>query len=160
MNLTIIAAIGKNRELGKNNELIWKFKEDMKFFKDNTIGKKIIMGRKTFESLPKVLPGRKHLVLSRKKIDIDAIETFKSKEELLNYLKELKEEVMIIGGATVYKEFIGYSNKMLITLIEDTCKEADTYFPEINEEQWDIRMIDVYKENGIRYKHLEYTRKI
>lgn len=66
---------------------------------------------------------------------------------------------MIIGGATIYNEFIEYSNKMLITLIEDTCKDADVYFPKINEEQWDIRMIDVYKENNIRYKHLEYIRK-
>ena len=69
--ITIIAAIGKNRELGKDNKLIWRIKEDMQFFKDNTIGKPIVMGRKTYESLPNKLPNRKHIILTSKNLSLD-----------------------------------------------------------------------------------------
>ena len=70
-NITIIAAIGRNRELGKNNDLIWHFREDMKFFKEQTMGKPIVMGYKTLESLPKLLPGRKHIVLTSRNLELD-----------------------------------------------------------------------------------------
>ena len=73
MHLTIIAAIGKNNELGYNNDLIWKFNEDMEFFKSNTMNKKIVMGRKTLESLPKLLDGRTHLVITRRNLDDNKI---------------------------------------------------------------------------------------
>ena len=86
MNINLIAAIGKNNELGKNNDLIWKLKGDMKFFKEMTMGNPIVMGRKTFESLPKVLPGRKNIVISSNQINNKEIELYKSiKEFLLNY---------------------------------------------------------------------------
>ena len=75
-NLTIIACVGKDRGIGKDNELIYHFKEDMKFFREHTMGKKMIMGRKTLESLPKLLPGRIHLVLTHSKIDNPEITTF------------------------------------------------------------------------------------
>ena len=88
MNINLIAAIGKNNELGKNNDLIWKFKGDMKFFKDTTMGHPIVMGRKTFESLPKVLPGRKNIVISTSEIINEEIELYKSiKDFLINYLQ-------------------------------------------------------------------------
>ena len=84
-NLTMIACVGKNRGIGKDNDLIYHFKEDMKFFKEHTMGKKMIMGRKTLESLPKLLPGRTHLVLTHSKIDNPEITTFSSIDEFLDY---------------------------------------------------------------------------
>ena len=92
--ITIIAAIGKNRELGKDNQLIWRIKEDMMFFKENTMGKPIVMGRKTFESLPKKLPNRKHIILTSKNLSLDEdIIVCHSLEEVLNWIKDYKMRI-------------------------------------------------------------------
>lgn len=160
MNLTLIAAIGKNGEIGKNNDLIWHLKEDLKFFRKNTINKQIVMGRKTLESLPKLLPKRKHLVLTHQDLDIEGVKTFKSKEELLEYLKEYDEEIMIIGGASIYSEFIDLANRMLLTEIDAEYLEADKFFPEYNKEEWKYEILDTNEENNIEYKHIEYVRKL
>ena len=89
MNINLIAAIGKNNELGKNGNLIWNIKEDMKFFKNTTMGHPIVMGRKTFESLPKVLPGRKNIVMSSKKIINEQIEIYKKEGRINDKEKEI-----------------------------------------------------------------------
>ena len=128
--ITMIAAIGKNRELGKNNSLIWSIPEDLKFFRDNTIGKTIVMGLNTLKSLPKMLPNRKHVVLAPEgtKLD-DEIVLFHNLDELIKYIASLNEEVMIIGGAMVYSQMIKYADKMILT--EINCEsEADVYFPD------------------------------
>ena len=86
MNLVIIAAVGKNNELGKDNELIWHLPSDLKFFREKTIGKNIVMGRKTFESLPKMLPNRRHIVITRGNIDNPEVEVYHSIDDFLkNY---------------------------------------------------------------------------
>ena len=159
-NITMIAAIGKNRELGKNNDLIWHLKEDMKFFKDQTMGKPIVMGRKTFESLPKLLPGRKHIILTKQKLDVpEEVLLFHNKEDVLDYIKSYQEEVMIIGGASIYKEFLEDSNKLVLTEIDDEDKTADTYFPYFDKEEWLKEELSTEEENNIKYKHIMYTRK-
>ena len=97
-NITMIAAIGKNYELGKNNQLLWHLKGDMKFFKEMTMHKPIIMGRKTLESLPGLLPGRKHLVLTSQNLDLpDQVLVFHSLSSLLNYISRYPDEVLVIG---------------------------------------------------------------
>lgn len=158
MNLTIIAAIGKNNELGYNNNLIWKFKEDMNFFKENTINKKIVMGRKTLESLPKLLDNRTHLVITRKELNDNRILTFNNIDSFLEYAEKLDEEIMVIGGASIYKELLPYSNKLLLTEIDDSSK-ADTYFPTINEDEWIRKELSTHEENNIKYKHVLYKKK-
>lgn len=158
-NLTIIAAIGKNNELGKDNNLIWRFHEDMRFFKENTMGKPIIMGRKTFESLPKILPGREHLILSSKDIDIPGVKVYKSIEDLLQYIPFSPKEFMVIGGASIYEQFIDLSSKMILTEIDAECKDADVYFPSINKNEWARTIISSENENDINYKHVLYKRK-
>ena len=157
-NITLIAAIGKNKELGKDNQLIWHLKEDMRFFKEQTMNKKIIMGRKTLESLPKLLPGRTHIVLTKQNIDIPGIIIFHTKEELMNYLYFLKEEVYVIGGASVYQEMIEYASKLLLTEIQAT-SNADVYFPNFNPNAYTQKIIKEGKENNIKYKILEYKKK-
>lgn len=156
--MTMIAAVGKNLELGKNNDLIWHLKEDMKFFREKTMGKPIIMGMKTLESLPKLLPGRKHIVLTTKNPDLDPeIIIVHSIDELLEKVANYPE-VMVIGGASVYKQLIDYSDKLLLTEI-DASADADVYFPTFNKEEWDREVLGENEENNISYKHLVYTRK-
>ena len=156
--LTIIACIGKNRELGLENNLIWRFKEDMRFFKTSTMGKDIIMGRKTLESLPKLLEGRNHLVLTHAKIDNPLIKTFSTVEEFLEYARDKDEEIMVIGGASVYRELLPYTSKMLLTEVEAEAK-ADVYFPQFERNEWDSELLTENEEKGIKYKRLSYTRK-
>ena len=133
-NLTIIAAVGKNLELGKDNKLIWHFKEDMQFFRDNTINKPIVMGMNTLKSLPKLLPKRTHIVLTRQNKDLDpSIIVVHSIDELLDYVEKYKDEVMVIGGASIYQ---------------------------FDKNDWNSEVIGEHDENNIKYKHLVYTRKI
>lgn len=158
-NVSMIAAIGKNNELGKNNDLIWHLRGDLKFFKDTTMGKDIIMGSNTFYSLPRLLPGRKHIVLTSKEILNDEVLVLHSREEVINYLKQIKEEVMIIGGANVYSQFIDCADKLYLTHIDEYCSDATVFFPSINYDEWDSELIGVNQDNGINYKHVLYKRK-
>ena len=158
-NVSLIAAIGKNYELGKNNDLIWHLSNDLKFFKSITIGKDIVMGSNTFYSLPKLLPGRRHIVLTSKRIDIDNVLVLHTKEELIRYLNEVKREVMIIGGASIYRQLIEYVDKMYLTHIDSVCSDADTYFPIISYNDWDSEILGTNMDNGISYKHVLYKKK-
>lgn len=159
MNINLIAAIGKNNELGKNNDLIWRLKGDMKFFKDTTMGHPIVMGRKTFESLPKVLPGRKNIVISTNKIRNDQIETFKSiKEFLVNY-QNYGNDIFVIGGASIYNQFIDLAARLYLTEIEAMDNKADVYFPKFNLNDWNKEIISEKEENSIKFRHVLYKRK-
>lgn len=160
MNIIIIAAIGKNNELGKDNELLWHLKGDMKFFKEKTTGKTIVMGRNTFESLPKLLPNRKHIVITHKNLSVpDEVTVFNSLDETLNYIKSINEDVYIIGGGQIYKEFLEYANIMYLTEINKSFN-ADTYFPAFNESNWEKSIITENEENGLEYKHVQYTKRM
>jgi len=156
--ITIIAAIGQNRELGKNNDLIWHLKGDLQFFKETTTNHKIIMGMNTFKSLPRLLPNREHIILSHQKTKINGTTIFNSLEELLNYLKELDEEVFIIGGASIYKLFIDYADELILTEIEASDSNADVYFPEFNKDNYERTILKENTDNGLLYKHVSYRR--
>ena len=158
-NITMIAAVGQNRELGKDNQLLWHLPEDLKFFKEQTMGKPIVMGKRTLDSLPRLLPGRLHLVLTHQEIEPnDQIKVFRSIDSLVDFISTLDQEVMVIGGAQVYKEMLDLSDKMLLTEVEAS-KEADVYFPEFDKSAWDCEELCEHQEGPIRYKHLSYTRK-
>ena len=159
MNLSIIAAIGKNNELGKDNDLIWRFKDDMKFFKETTMGHKMIMGRKTVESLPKVLPGRHHIVLTRSFFSTSGnVEIYHSPLDFLEVYKYRNEEIFNIGESSIYKEFIDYADKLYLTEIDDS-KEADVYFPEFDKNLFDREVLCEHEEDGIGFKHVLYKRR-
>ncbi len=137
--LSIIVAIAKNNELGKDNKLIWHLPEDLKRFKQITSGKTIIMGRKTFESLGRVLPNRKHVVLTKNKnfkFHDNMVEIVYDIKELEEYINS-KEEVFVIGGEAIYKLLLPFTKKMYITKIDEAF-EADAFFPEIDENEWEI----------------------
>lgn len=159
-NITMIAAVGRNNEIGKNNKLIWHISEDLKYFKEQTMNKPIVMGLKTFKSLPNLLSGREHLVLTHQQMYIPNVTVFTNKEDILKYAKNLEKEVMVIGGSSIYYQFMDYADKILLTKIDREDKDADSYFPLIDEKEWDIRKIADLEENNIKYKRLEYKRKV
>ena len=157
MTVSMIVAKGINNEIGKDNDLMWHLPSDLKFFKAVTMGKSIIMGRKTFQSLPKALPGRKNIVLSSDKDFIaPGAVTVTSIEDALK--ESETEEVFIIGGAGVYKEFFPLAEKLYITEVEFSSDEADVYFPEISLDTWNDEILDEGEENGLKYKHILYIR--
>lgn len=157
--ISIIAAIGKNNELGKDNDLIWHIKGDLQHFKEISMNKKIVMGLNTYYSLPKRLEGREYIVLANPLIEIENAIVFNNFDDLLNYIKELDEEVLIIGGASVYKLFVPYAQKMYLTEIESACNDADVYFPIFDKEEY-RKIIDCQnEENGIKYNFVTYEKK-
>lgn len=157
MSISMIAAVGKNLELGKNNDLIWHFKEDMKFFKETTMGHTVIMGRKTFESLPKALPGRKNIVISSNPDYIaNGAKTVTSINDALKFAEN--DDVFIIGGGRIYKEFLPYADNLYLTEINAECKDADTYFPEFNKCNYIKEIINYYDVNGTEFYHVIYKK--
>ena len=159
MSYSIIAAIGKNNELGKDNNLIWHLPNDLKFFKETTTGKTIVMGRKTFESLPRMLPNRTHVVLSSSKDFPSEVLVFSKLEDILEYFKNNNEELFIIGGASIYKLFLDYADKLYLTEIDAECKDADAYFPIFDKDDFDKEILKENSDDGINYTHVLYKRK-
>lgn len=155
---TIIAAIGKNRELGRDNKLLWSLKGDLKFFKEKTTNHTIIMGRKTFESLGRLLPNRKHIVISSSNDFPEEVDVYNNIESLLSHYKDTSEELFIIGGAKIYSEFIDYATKMYLTLVDGEF-DADVYFPMFDESEWTKTVLSENEENGLKYKHVLYEKK-
>ena len=157
MSVSMIAAVGKNLELGKNNDLIWHFKEDMKFFKDTTMGHTVVMGRKTFESLPKALPGRKNIVISSNaQYQAQGATVVTSVEEALQ-IADI-EELFVIGGGKIYAEFLPYADKLYLTEIDAECTDADTYFPQFNKSEYIKEIINYYDIDGVEFYHVVYKK--
>jgi len=162
--IKIIAAVGKNLELGKDGDLIWRLPNDLKFFKEQTTGCPVVMGRNTFNSLPKQLPNREHHVLT------DCIKFNKALEngwvyfdfsELLKAVKKIAQEkdVYIIGGASVYSQFLKYADELILTEIDAEDVTADVYFPAFNRKLYTRTIIGENTDGGIKYKHVKYTKK-
>ena len=158
---SIIVAVGKNREIGKGNKLLWHIPEDLKNFKEITTGKTVIMGRKTFESIGRSLPNRKNIVLSKngdkESFEQKGIELYQNLENLISDYKNSEEEIFIIGGEQIYREFMqkGLINRLYISYIEFSDSEADAYFPEIDYNNWRI----IKEKNYDNWKFCMYEKK-
>lgn len=121
--------MARNRAIGKDNRLIYWLPDDLKRFKSLTTGHTIIMGRKTFESLPKgALPNRRNIVLSRSRRDFEGCDCYSSLEEALSHC-DREEDIYVIGGASVYEQALPLADRLCLTEVEDTPDEADAYFP-------------------------------
>ena len=158
-NLMIIAAVGKNLELGYKNDLIWKIKEDLSFFKEATMDRYIIMGTKTYHSLPKKLPVRKYVVLSDELEPSDDYILCKNLDELLKFIKDTPEMMYVVGGGIIYKLLMPYSAGMLLTEIDEAFPAADTYFPKLNMSEWEKIEGKPQSEGDIKYARNLYARK-
>jgi dihydrofolate reductase len=159
MLINIIVSVSENWVIGKDNKLLWNLKDDLKRFKEITLNKPIIMGQKTFESLPNgALPNRNNIVLTYdKNFYADDTITALTISDALNKAKEFNEEVFIIGGGTIYKQFMEYTDKIYLTVVH-TYIEGDTYFPELNESEWKLEF-EKFKEKDIKNEY-DHTYKI
>jgi dihydrofolate reductase len=156
--ISMICAIGKNREIGFKNKLLWNLPGDMKHFKEETNGHTVIMGQTTFESIGKALPGRKNIVLTLDpNYQAENCEVSNNLMETAEKYKDAPEEVFIIGGASIYKQFIQYAGKLYLTLVDDE-PEADTFFPDYSEFQNIVSESEIQEENSIKYKFIELIK--
>ncbi len=161
--ISIIVCIAKNGAIGYENQLIYWLPNDLKRFKQLTTGHTIIMGRRTFESLPKgALPNRRNIVLSRQtSCTFPGAECFTSLEEALQHCTN-DEEIYIIGGATVYEQAFPLADRLLVTLVEDIPEKADTFFPSINPEHWEESAHEKHpsdERHAYAYSFIDYQRR-
>lgn len=142
--LSIVVAVGKNKIIGKENGLLWHLPNDLKHFRKITEGHTIIMGRKTFESIGRVLPNRRHIVLTRSSdFQVEGVEKASSIEEVLK-LVENEEEAFVIGGGEIYRQFLPLVQRIYMTEV-DIEKDADVFFPAIDSLEWKV----VEEEPGV-----------
>ncbi len=160
--IAMIAAIAENRVIGKDNALLWDIPKDMQWFRDKTKGKPIIMGRKTYESIGRPLPGRLNIVITRQKeFAAEGVHITHSYEEAVDIgLKHAQEnnleEIFIVGGEQIYKLGLNNADFLYLTHIEEIY-EGDAFFPEFNEDNWDI----IFAEHHPEEKHAPaFTFKI
>ncbi len=133
MNLTLIAAMDRNRAIGRNGAMPWHLPADLRHFREKTLGHPVLMGRKTFESIGRPLPGRENLVLTR---DPDFAAEGVSVLHDLATLRSRREEIMVIGGGELYTTLLPDARRMWLTRIDTEVAEADTWFPAWDAEQW------------------------
>lgn len=160
MKISLIVAQSKNRVIGKDNHMPWHLPADLKHFKHITMGKPIIMGRKTFDSIGKPLPGRRNIVISRdKNLQIPGCEVFHSIEEALIAVQN-EPEIMVIGGANLYAQMFARANTIYLTVI-DAEFDGDTFFPALSSE-WILQSEETFspdEKNQYAYCFQRYDRK-
>ena len=158
--LSIIVAIAENNIIGGDNKLLWHIPEDLKRFKAITSGNTIIMGRKTFESLPGVLPNRKHVIITRDEnysVDNENVEVIHSLSEVINKYKNSSEPAFIIGGGEIYKQLIHNVDNLLLTKVFKSF-DGDTSFPQIDLNEFASEILTCEK-NGLQYQFIDLVRK-
>ncbi len=162
MHISMIAAMAKDRVIGKDNTMPWHLPADLAFFKKNTLKKPVIMGRNTYESIGRPLPGRQNIVLTRNtELVIPGVNIVNQVDEALALAGDV-EEVMIIGGAKVYEQFLPLATRLYITEI-DLTTEGDTFFPDFQSVgPWQEEMCESHQsddKNMLNYKFLMYSRQ-
>ena len=157
--INIIAAVARNRAIGFENKLLYWLPNDLKRFKALTTGHTIIMGRNTFESLPKgALPNRRNIVLSRSVKELPGCEVYSTLEEALQRCKA-DEDIYIIGGARVYEQAIGMADRLCLTEIDDTPAKADAYFPDYSD--WKVETKETHpkdEKHAFEYTFVDFIR--
>ena len=162
-NVSIIVAVAQNGAIGFNNELLYRLPNDLKRFKALTTGHTIIMGRKTFESLPKgALPNRRNIVLSRQEgLHYENAECYRSLDEALMQC-DYTEDLYIIGGGELYRQTVGLAKRIHLTLVDDTPAQADAFFPALDPTEW----VEVSREahsadekHAQAYTFIDYMRR-
>lgn len=162
--ISIIVAVAENNIIGGDNKLLWHIPEDLKRFKEITSGNTIIMGRKTFESLPGVLPNRKHIIITRDKnysVDNPNAEVIHNLSEVINKYKNMPEMAFVIGGGEVYNQLIHSVDKIFLTKVYKSFN-GDTTFPQIDFNEFNIEFeseILTCEKNGINYQFIDLIRK-
>jgi len=157
--VSMIAAIGEGRTLGKNNDLLWRIPDDLKRFRTLTTGHVVVMGRKTHESIGKPLPNRTNIVVTRDPSwQADSIVVASSIEEAIAKAKEIDSEVFIIGGGQIYEQALPLTDRLCLTLIDAT-KDADIYFPAYEDQFTKITFHEDREFEGLKYKWVDLERE-
>ena len=164
VSVKLIAAVALNGAIGRNNSLMWHIKEDLRFFKETTWGGCVIMGHKTFDSMGRPLPGRLNIVVSQSAPVLpEEVRVAPGLQEAFEICRsEGKEECFVIGGGSVYSQAMGYADTLLITRVFVTPEDADTFFPPIEADEWDItEQSDIFTdgESGIQYRFETYNKQ-
>jgi dihydrofolate reductase len=163
--LSIVVAIAENYAIGKDNALLWRLPKDLAHFKEitTTESKTIIMGRKTFQSLTRVLPGRKHIVLTKNPdfiVEDENVEVVHDIDALMPLI-DAPEEYFVIGGGEIYSSLLPYTKKMYVTEVHKSF-DAHAYFPQFNKNEWEVvdRSQDYVDEtSSLNYSYVTYVRK-
>ena len=167
MTFSLIVATTLNGVIGKDNQMPWHLPADLAWFRQNTTGKPVIMGRKTFESIGRPLPKRTNIVLSRKPYEYEGVIWKESLESALEAVKE-SEEIMLIGGGELFKQYLPYADKLYLTQIQADI-DGDTFFPLLNWDEWEIEFEQYHEKDDqnpyacrflILRKKLKTDRKI
>ena len=160
MIISLIAAMDENRLIGVQNGLPWHLPADFKHFKAVTMGKPVIMGRKTFESIGRPLPGRTNVVISRNGFIAEGVVCVDNIDAALEQVKDA-EEVMIIGGASFYEQMLPKAERMYLTHVKATC-EGDAWFPEFDPAEWEViksERFNADEKNNYSFEIIEYQRR-
>ena len=159
--LSIIACISQtNRAIGYQNRLLYHIKSDLTRFRELTTGHTIIMGRKTYESLPNgALPHRRNIVVSRSMKEMEGCEVYPNLDAALKAAEGKTEETFIIGGESIYRQSLPAARKLYLTVVDDTPQQADAFFPEINPKEWKLIEKEMRNENGLSFSFLTYLKK-
>lgn len=166
--LSLIVALSQNNAIGRNNELLWHISEDLKYFKNTTTGHPVIMGRKTYESIGRPLPGRRNIVLTRSDMAVPEIKNPQTTSfEVVHTLEQVyniasgEGEYFIMGGGMLYNQSFDKADKLYITHIYAQAEDADTFFPQINSDEWKVEKESQMMhddENDIDFKFVVYSR--
>ncbi|MCQ2326952.1 MAG: dihydrofolate reductase [Bacteroidales bacterium] len=160
---SIIVAVADNNAIGKDGDLLWHIHDDMVFFRNTTRGHPVIMGRKTWDSLQvRPLPKRKNYVITKNtEFSFQDVEVLHSTQDVAK-IEDTNEEYFIIGGGSIYKEFLPMCSKLYLTKVYSSFPEADTFFPEINMEEWKIiseSEIMTDEESKLKFQFITLERK-
>ena len=162
MQKNIIVAIADNNAIGKDNELLWHISEDLKFFKRQTLGWPVIMGRKTFESIGRALPGRVNIVISRGFSTGEEVAVAGSLEEAFKIAESTNlEKCFVMGGGQIYSQALQKADRLVVTHVHTVIEDADTFFPQIDPETWKVSQrseLFTDEETGYTYEFVEYVR--
>ena len=162
MILSLIAALSTNHVIGKNNQLPWHLPADLKHFKELTLNKSIIMGRKTFDSIGRALPNRRNIVITTQSdYKADNIETYTSIDAALA-ATAADAEVMLIGGAQLYKQTIARANRLYLTLVDTVIADGDAFFPAWDPKEWSIDQDEQHtadEKNNFAYRFVMLSRR-
>lgn len=157
--ISIIVAMSNNNVIGAKNALPWHISEDLKRFKSLTMGKPIIMGRKTFDSIGQALPGRRNIVFTRNTdLEINGVDIVSSIDNLFSLIKD-EEQVFVIGGEEIYRIFLDHATHLYVTEVDSVLK-GDAYFPKFSTNDWvEINREQSANEEGLRFSFVNYRRQ-
>lgn len=161
MQKCLIVAVADDLAIGKGQELPWHISADLKFFRKTTMGCPVVMGRKTYESIGRPLPGRKNIVVSRSCPQIDGVIVVSSLDAAFD-AAEPAEKCFVIGGASIYAAAMDMVDEMYITHVHTTIPEADARFPEVDAEKWDVELLEephVDEETGLSFEFTLYRKR-